>query len=146
MVSFDDSQFGFVPGRGTTGAIFVVPQLHEKYLIAVNKRLYISFVNLEKAFDHVPRKVTWGALRKLGTVLRNGLCSYFREYTPMCEVWCLLTRVIAKSLRRSSGSTGGLVLCSTSLCRRLYHMNSILEFPWRTFMQMILSSLLTVTL
>ena len=40
MVSIDDSQFGSVPGRGTTVAIFVVPQLHEKYL-AVNKRLYI---------------------------------------------------------------------------------------------------------
>ena len=32
--------FGFVPGRGTTDAIFVVRQLQEKYL-AVNKRLYI---------------------------------------------------------------------------------------------------------
>ena len=39
VVSFDDSQFGFVPGRGTTDAIFVVRQLQEKYL-AVNKRLY----------------------------------------------------------------------------------------------------------
>ena len=39
VVSIDDSQFGFVPGRGTTDAIFVVRQLQEKYL-AVNKRLY----------------------------------------------------------------------------------------------------------
>ena len=39
VVSIDDSQFGFVPGRGTTDAIFVVQQLQEKYL-AVNKRLY----------------------------------------------------------------------------------------------------------
>ena len=38
VVSIDDSQFGFVPGRGTTDAIFVVRQLQEKYL-AVNKRL-----------------------------------------------------------------------------------------------------------
>ena len=47
-VSIDDSQFGFVPGRGTTDAIFVVLQLQEKYL-AVNKRLYMVFVDLEKA-------------------------------------------------------------------------------------------------
>ena len=40
VVSIDDSQFGFVPGRGTTDAIFVVRQLQEKYL-AVNKRLYV---------------------------------------------------------------------------------------------------------
>ena len=32
VVSNDDSQFGFVPGGGTTGAIFVVRQLQEKYL------------------------------------------------------------------------------------------------------------------
>ena len=56
VVSIDDSQFGFVPGRGTTDAIFVVLQLQEKYL-AVNKRLYMAFMDLEKAFDHVPWKV-----------------------------------------------------------------------------------------
>ena len=65
VVSIDDSQFGFVPGRGTTDAISVVRQLQEKYL-AANKRLYMAFVDLEKAFDRVPRKVIWWALRKLG--------------------------------------------------------------------------------
>ena len=39
LVSIDDSQFGFVPGRGTTDAIFVVRQLQQKYL-AANKRLH----------------------------------------------------------------------------------------------------------
>ena len=65
FVSIDNSQFGFVPGRGTTDAIFVVRKLLEKYLTA-NKRLYMAFVDLEKAFDRVPRKVIWWALRKLG--------------------------------------------------------------------------------
>ena len=39
LVSMDDFQFGFIKGRGTTDAIFVVRQLQEKYL-AANKRLY----------------------------------------------------------------------------------------------------------
>ena len=65
VVSIDNSQFGFVPGRGTTDAIFVVRQLQDKYL-ATNKRLYMAFVDLEKAFDRVPWKVIWWALRKLG--------------------------------------------------------------------------------
>ena len=34
--------------------------------LAVNKRLYMAFVDLEKAFDRVSRKVIWWALRKLG--------------------------------------------------------------------------------
>ena len=65
LVSIDDSQFGFVPGRGTSDAIFVIRHLQEKYL-AANKRLYMAFVVLEKAFDRVPGKVIWWALRKLG--------------------------------------------------------------------------------
>ena len=50
LVSIEDSQLGFVPGRGTTDAIFVVRQLRE-YLAA--KRFYMAFVDLEKAFDGV---------------------------------------------------------------------------------------------
>ena len=65
VVSIYDSQFGFVPGTGTTDAIFVVRQLQEKYVTAI-KRLYMAFVDLEKAFGRVPRKVIRWALRKLG--------------------------------------------------------------------------------
>ena len=61
-VSIDNSQFGFVPERGSTDAIFVVRQLQEKYL-AVNKRLYMALVDLEKAFDRVPLVVIWWVLR-----------------------------------------------------------------------------------
>ena len=83
VVSIDDSQFGFVPGRGATDAIFVVRHLQEIYL-AVNKRLYMAFVDLEKAFDPVPRKVIWWALRKLGVEewivrLVQRICAYARS-------------------------------------------------------------------
>ena len=46
-------QFSFVPG-----AIFVFHQIQEKY-IAANKMFYFAFVDLEKAFDCVPRKILW---------------------------------------------------------------------------------------
>ena len=65
LVSIDDSQFGFIPGRGTTDAIFLVRQLQEQYL-AANMRLYMAFVDLEKAFHQLPWKVIWWKLRKLG--------------------------------------------------------------------------------
>ena len=54
-----------MPGRGTTDAIFIVRQLQGKFL-AKNKNLYLAFVDLEKAFDRVPRQVLWWAMRKLG--------------------------------------------------------------------------------
>ena len=53
-----EMQFGFVPGRGTTDAIFIARQLQEKYF-AAKKPLYFAVVDLEKAFDRVHRKVLW---------------------------------------------------------------------------------------
>ena len=64
-VTIDKLQFGFVPGRGTTDAIFTVRQLQEKFR-AVKIPLYFAFVDLEKAFDRIPRAVLWWALRSLG--------------------------------------------------------------------------------
>ena len=59
LLSIDDSQFGFVPGRGSTDAIFVVRQLQEKYL-AANKRLYMAFVWSSTSEGHlVGAEKTW---------------------------------------------------------------------------------------
>jgi hypothetical protein len=65
QINIDEMQFGFTPGKGTTDAIFVVRQVQEKYL-GKKKNLYYAFVDLEKAFDRVPREVTRWALRKSG--------------------------------------------------------------------------------
>ena len=58
ILKIDSMQFGFMAGRSTTDAIFIVRQLQEKYL-AKNKELWMDFVDLEKAFDRVPREVIW---------------------------------------------------------------------------------------
>ena len=65
IVTIDEMQFGFMPGRSTIDAIFILRQLQEKFL-GKKKNLYFAFVDLEKAFDRVPRKVLWWAMRKLG--------------------------------------------------------------------------------
>ena len=57
-------QFGFMPGRGTTDALFVVRRMQEE--CRGKKKLYMSFVDIEKAFDRVPRKVMEWAMRKKG--------------------------------------------------------------------------------
>lgn len=58
-------QFGFMPGKGTVDAIFIVRRMQEEYQ-KKEKKLYMCFVDLEKAFDRVPRKVVEWAMRKKG--------------------------------------------------------------------------------
>jgi len=64
-VCINDMQFGFRPGRGTTDAIFIVRQIQERF-VEKKRDLWMAFVDLEKAFDRVPREVVWWALRSLG--------------------------------------------------------------------------------
>ena len=64
-VCINDMQFGFRSGRGTTDAIFIVRQIQERFL-EKKKDLWMAFIDLEKAFDRVPREVVWWALRRLG--------------------------------------------------------------------------------
>ena len=63
LVKVDQMQFGFMPGKSTVDAIFILRRMQESYL-EKNRKLFICFVDLEKAFDQVPRKVIEWALRK----------------------------------------------------------------------------------
>ena len=67
QIEIDDMQFGFMKGKGTTDAIFMARQIQETFRVK-GKKLYFGFgfVDLEKAFDRVPREVISWAMRKLG--------------------------------------------------------------------------------
>ena len=65
FVKFNDVQFGFMLGKGTIHALFVLRRMQEKFR-GRKKKLYMCFVNLEKAFSGVPRKVMEWTLRKKG--------------------------------------------------------------------------------
>jgi len=47
QIDIDDIQFGFMKGKGTTDAIFIVSYVQEKFRTK-GKKLYFGFVDLEK--------------------------------------------------------------------------------------------------
>ena len=60
-----ESQCGFRKERGTTDMIFAVRQLQEKCQ-EQHRDLYLTFVDLTKAFDTVSREGLWKIMAKYG--------------------------------------------------------------------------------
>ena len=56
-----DEQCGFRPGRSTTDQIFTFRLVIEKAW-EYAKPVYCSFIDLEKAYDRVPRDKLWSVL------------------------------------------------------------------------------------
>jgi len=62
-MKIDDMQFRFTKGKGTNNVIFIVRQMQQNFR-PKGKKLYFGLVDLEKAFDIVPREVIRWAMRK----------------------------------------------------------------------------------
>ena len=65
LINWNKMQFGFMPEKETMNAIFIARKMQEEYQKKVMK-LYICFIDMEKAFDRMPRKVMERTMRKKG--------------------------------------------------------------------------------
>ena len=74
-MKIDDMQFAFLPGTGTTDALFMVRQLQ-------HNKMYFVFVDLEKAFDSLQWDVLWLAMHKLVVSLNS------TSHVYKCQVIC----------------------------------------------------------
>ena len=59
----------------------------EKYKMA-GRKLYVAFVDLEKAFDCVPREVIWWTLRKKGLIERevSAITEMYKNITTLMRI------------------------------------------------------------
>ena len=62
-VEISKQQYGFMPGKGTTNAMFALRMLMEKYREG-QRELHCVFVDLEKAYDRVLQEELWYCTRK----------------------------------------------------------------------------------
>jgi Reverse transcriptase (RNA-dependent DNA polymerase) len=63
LTTVSKNQFGFMLGRSTMEAIFLIRQLMERHR-KQKKDLHMIFIDLEKAYDKILRNIMWWTLKR----------------------------------------------------------------------------------
>ena len=102
-----DEQCGFRPGRSTTDQVFTLHQTSEKAW-EYAKPVYMCFVDLEKAYDRVPRDQLWQCLAEyqVDAELLVAIQSLYKN----CEACVRVNGIKSKSFTVGAGLRQGCVL------------------------------------
>ena len=95
MVNISERQYGFQPGKSTIQPLFCLRMLQEKHR-EFGKELHAVFVDLEKAYDRVPRELIWYSLRRKG--VPEAYINIIRDMYAGCKT----------SVMTSAGKTKGI--------------------------------------
>ena len=116
-----DAQCGFCPGQSTMDQIFALQQIFEKsweYAEKVNA----CFVDLEKAYDRIPRDKLWAVLLQYG--IDGQLLTAMKLLYLHFEVCVRVNSATTKPFRVSVGLRQG---CSLSPILFLVYMDRIVQ-------------------
>ncbi|KAK3567231.1 hypothetical protein QTP86_015063, partial [Hemibagrus guttatus] len=100
VVDICEQQYGFMPRKSTTDAIFALRILMEKYRDG-HRELHCVFVDLEKAYDRVPREELWYCMRKSGVAEK-----YVRVVQDMYERSRTVVRCAVGQTEEFKGEVG----------------------------------------
>ena len=102
-----DTQCGFRPERGTTDQLFILHQVFEKAW-EFAKPVYTAFIDLEKAYDLVPRDLLWSVLKEYG--ISGHLLAAIRSLYNDCKSHVRINGSKSDSFRVCVGLRQGYVL------------------------------------
>jgi Reverse transcriptase (RNA-dependent DNA polymerase) len=63
LTTVSKNQFGFIPGRSTMKAIFLIRQLMKRHREKKND-LHMIFIDLKKAYVKISRNIMWWRLKE----------------------------------------------------------------------------------